>query len=268
MSTVDQIAAATGLTNILNKQQSKQAGLLKELASGETQSSIAKALATPFETEGLTIPVVQKTIALAGNVLSTSQQALSSVAANLTQALATASRALSAPASERGVLAQNFNELIDQTKSFTDNATVNSLNLVGSNAKAMSVDTTTEGGQLTVAAAPSSAKALGVSDVGTNGWSSTAQIQASINQIQTALNQVSSTQSKLAAAQTALSAASQVNQSSALAASSSAATLVGADVGAAVLNEKKTIAQTELATYADEEHSARHARNILGLLKK
>jgi hypothetical protein len=147
MSTVDQIAAATGLTNILNKQQSKQAGLLKELASGETQSSIAKALATPFETEGLTIPVVQKTIALAGNVLSTSQQALSSVAANLTQALATASRALSAPASERGVLAQNFNELIDQTKSFTDNATVNSLNLVGSNAKAMSVDTTTEGGQ-------------------------------------------------------------------------------------------------------------------------
>src|SRR5262249_2589351 len=145
--------------------------------------------------------IVQRNIALAGNVLSTSGQALSSVAANLTQALATASRALSAPASERGVLAQNFNLLLDQTKGFTDNATLNSLNLVGSNAKAMSVNTTTEGGQLTVAAAPSSAAALGVSDVGTNGWTSTAEIQSSINQIQSALNQISSTQSKFAAAQ-------------------------------------------------------------------
>ena len=267
MSTVDQVAAATGLTNILNRQQSKQAGLLKELASGETQSSIAKALATPFETESLTIPVVQKNIALAGNVLSTSEQALSSVAANLTQALATASRALSAPVSERGVLAQNFNELVDQTKSFTDNATVNSLNLVGSNAKAMSVNTTTEGGQLTVAASPSSAKALGVADVSSSGWNTTAEIQNSINQIQTALNQITSTQSKFAAAQTALQAASQVNESSALAASSSAAALVGADVGRAVLNEKTSLAQTELATYASEE-ADRNTRNILGLLEK
>ena|SRR5579859_3219867 len=268
MSTVDQVAAATGLTNILNRQQSKQAGLLKELASGETQSSIAKALATPFETESLTIPVVQQNIALAGNVLSTSGQALSSVAANLTQALATASRALSAPVSERGVLAQNFNELIDQTKSFTDNATVNSLNLVGRTAKPMSVNTTTEGGQLTVAAAPSSANALGVADVSASGWNSTAEIQSSINQIQTALNQITSTQSKFAAAQTALQAASQVNESSALAASSSAAALVGADVGKAVLSEKTTTAQTELATYASEEGNAQHEREILGLLKK
>lgn len=267
MSTVDQVAAATGLNNILNRQQSKQAGLLKELASGETQSSIAKALATPFETDSQTIPIVQQNVALAGNVLATSQQALSSVAANLTQALATASRALSAPASERSVLAQNFNELIDQTKSFTDNATVNSLNLVGSGAKAMSVNTTTEGGQLTVAAAPSSAKALGVADVSASGWNSTAAIQNSINQIQTALNQISSTQSKFAAAQSALQVASQVNQSTALAASSSAATLVGADVGAAVLNEKTSLAQTELASYASEEEN-RHAHNSLGVLDK
>jgi flagellin-like hook-associated protein FlgL len=266
MSTVDQIASATGLTDILNRQQAKQAGVLKELASGNSQSSIANALATPFETESQTIPVVQQNITLAGNVLSTSGQALSSVAANLTQALATASQALSAPASERGVLAQNFNELIDQTQSFVNNATVNGLNLVGSNAQAMKVNTTTEGGQLTVAAAPSSASALGVTDVSAQGWSSTAAIQASINQIQTALNQVSSTQSKLAAAQTALSAASMVNQSSALAASSSAATLVGADVGKAVLDEKKTLAQIELSTYAGEEQSTEHARNILGLL--
>src|SRR5579859_4080258 len=105
MSTVDQIAAANGLNNVLNRQQAKQAGLLKEIATGESQSSIAKALATPFQTEELTIPVVQQNIALAGNVLSTSGQALSSVASSLTQALATASRALSAPVSERGVLA-------------------------------------------------------------------------------------------------------------------------------------------------------------------
>jgi len=267
MSTVDQVAAATGLTNILNRQQSKQAGLLTELASGQSQSSIANALATPFETEGQTIPVVQQNVALAGNVLSTSGQALSSVAANLTQALATASQALSAPASERGVLAQNFNELIDQTKSFTDNATVNGLNLVGSGAQSMSVNTTTEGGKLTVAAAPSSAQALGVADVGASGWNSTAEIQTSINQIQTALNQITSTQSKFAAAQTALQAASQVNQSSALAASASAATLVGADVGAAVLSEKTSQAQSELASYASEEQN-KQARNSLGLLDK
>lgn len=267
MSTIDQTAAATGLTNVLNRQQAKQAALLRELASGEKQSSIAQALATPFETEELTIPVVQQNVALAGNVLSTAGQALTSVAANLTQALAIASRALSAPDSVRGVLAQNFNMLIDQTQGFVNNATVNGLNLVGSGAKGMTVNTTTQGGQLAVAAAPSSANALGVADIGANGWSSTAEIQSSINQLQTALNQVSSTESKFAAAQSALSAAAQVNATTALAASSSAATLVGADVGRAVLEEKKTLAQTELATYAGEEHNARHARNILGLLK-
>lgn len=250
MTTVDQIAAATGLNNVLNRQQSKQAGLVKELATGETQSSIAKALATPFETEGQTLPVVQQNIALAGNVLSTSGQALSSVAANLTQALVTATEALSAPPAARTVLAQQFNAEIDQTKGFVDNATVNGLNLVGSNAKAMSVNTTTEGGQLTVQAAPSSAQALGVSDVSSSGWKTTADIQNSINQIQNALNQVTSTQSKFAAAQSALNAASQVNQATALAASSSAAALVGADIGAAVLGEKQSAAQAQIAAYA------------------
>lgn len=253
MSTVDQIAAATGLNNVLNKQQAKQAGLLRELASGNNQSSIANALATPFETEEQTLPVVQQNIALAGNVLSTSGQALSSVTANLTQALVTATEALSAPPAAQKVLAQQFNAEIDQTKGFVDNATVNGLNLVSSNAKAMTVNTTTEGGQLTVAAAPSSAQALGVADVGASGWKSTADIQNSINQIQTALNQVTSTQSKFAAAQSALNAASQVNQSTALAASSSAAALVGADIGAAVLGEKQSAAQAQIASYALEE---------------
>ena len=120
---------------------------------------------------------------------------------------------------------------------------------------------------LTVAAAPSSATALGVADVSASSWSNASAIQASINQIQTALNQISSTQSKFAAAQTALQAASQVNQSSALAASSSAAALVGADIAAAVLSEKTSQAQSELASYASEEQN-KQTRSILGLLEK
>ena len=264
MTTVDQIAASTGLTESLNRQQAKQAGLVKELASGNNLSSIVNALATPFETEGLTIPVVQQNISLANNVLSTSNQALSSVAANLTQALVTATEALSAPPAAQGVLAQQFNALIDQTQGFVNNATVNSLNLVGSNAKPMTINTTTEGGQLTVAAAPSSANALGVADVGASGWSNSSQIQASINQVQSALNQITSTQSKFAAAQTALNAAQQVNETTALAASSTAATLVGADIGAAVLGQKQTFEQREFAAYALDEKNKGH-RHVIGL---
>ena len=266
MSTVDQIASATGLTNTLNRQQAKQAGVLTELASGSTQSSIAKALATPFETESQTLPVVQQNIALAGNVLSTSGQALTSVAANLTQALATASQALSAPDSVKGTLAQQFNSLIDQTQGFVNNSTINGLNLVGSGAKSMTVNTTTEGGQLTLAAAPSSASALGVANVSASSWSSASEIQSSINQIQTALNQITSTQSKFAAAQTALTAAAQVNQSSALAASSSAAALTGTNVAAAAVNGKTAQAQTQFAAYAEEEENNENERTVRSLL--
>jgi flagellin-like hook-associated protein FlgL len=267
MTTVDQIAAANGLNHTLNKQQAKQAGLLKEIATGETLSSIAKALATPFETEEQTLPVVQRNIALAGNVLSTSGQALSSVASSLSQALVTATEALNATPAARTVLAEQFNDQIDQTKSFVNNATVNGLNLVGSNAKAMSVNTTTEGGQIVVAAAPSSASALGVSDTTSSSWKTTADIQNSINQIQNALNQVTSTQAKFAAAQSALNAAALVNQSTALAASNSAAALVGADIGAAVLGAKQSLAQTEIAAYASDEEN-KHKSHILGLFKK
>lgn len=267
MSTVDQIAAANGLNNVLNRQQAKQAGLLKEIASGQSLSSTAKALATPFATEEQTIPVVQRNIALAGNVLSTSSQALSSVAANLAHALVTATEAVSAPAAARTVLAQQFNAEIDQTTGFVNGATVNGLNLVGSNAQPMSVNTTTEGGKLTVQAAPSSASALGVSDVGSSGWGSSAEIQSSINQIQNALNQITSTQAKFAAAQSALNAASQVNQATALAASSSAAALVGSDIGAAILNQSRASTQTDFAAYASEEQNKSESY-ILELLKK
>jgi len=250
MSTVDQIAAANGVTNILNRQQAKQAALVKELATGEKQSSIAQALATPFETDELTIPVVQKNIALAGNVLSTSNQALSSVAASLEQAEAVASQALSAPSSVKSALVLQFNGLLDQTKSFVNNATVNGANLIGAKSAPLFVNTTTEGGKLTVANEQADANALGVQNATLTSWGSDAQINAAINQIRNALNQVTSIQSKFAAAQSALTAASQVNESAALAASSSAAALVGADVGALVLESKKTLAQAELAAFA------------------
>lgn len=278
MSTVDQIAAANGVQNILNRQQAKQAGLAKELASGETASSIAKALATPFETESLTIPVVQKNIELANNVLSTSNQALSSVTANLEQAEAVASQALSAPAAAKSVLVQQFNALLDQTKSFVNNATVNGINLIGANSKAMFVNTTTEGGKLTVASEQADANALGVKDATLTSWGSDAQINAAINQIRNALNQVTSLQSKFAAAQSALSAASQVNESSALAASSTAAALVGADIGAVVLEERKAQALAEFSAFSTEksvpnEHGlrrleGRHPHALKGLFDK
>ena len=265
MPTVDQIAAANGITNILNRHQTKQAGLIKEIATGESQSSIAKALATPFESESLTIPVVQKNIELANSVLSTSNQALSSVAANLTQAEAVVAEASSAPESAKGALAQQFNGLLDQTKGFVDNATVNGLNLIGSNSRPMTINTTTEGGVLTVQNQQADAKALGVEEANLTSWGMGAQVNAAINQIRNALNQVTSLQSKFAAAQAALAAASQVNESSALAASSSAAVLASADVGAVVLEAKKEQVLSEFSAFPMSDKTPPHEHGLRGI---
>ncbi|MBV8658760.1 MAG: hypothetical protein JO142_13130, partial [Burkholderiales bacterium] len=256
MPIVDQIAAANGVNNILNRQQTKQAGLIKELASGEKPSSISKALATPFETESLTIPVVQKNIALATSVLSASDQALKSVSANLMQAETVASQALSAPESVKSALAQQFNALLEQTKSFVDDATVNGHNLIGSNSHPMSINTTTEGGVLTVQSQQADAKALAVKEADLTSFGTDAQISAAINQIRNALNQITSLQSKFAAAQAALAAASQVNETAALAASSSAAVLASADIGAVVLEAKKEQVLSEFSAFAATEKMA------------
>jgi len=265
MPIVDQIAAANGVNNILNRQQTKQAGLVKELASGEKASSISKALATPFESESLTIPVVQKNIALATTVLSTSNQALSSVSTNLMQAETVASQALSAPESVKSALAQQFNALLEQTKSFVDNATVNGHNLIGTNSHAMSINTTTEGGVLTVQNQQADAKALGIKEAELTSWGTDAQINAAINQIRNALNQVTSLQSKFAAAQAALTAASQVNESSALAASSSAAVLASADVGAVVLEAKKAQVLSEFSAFPMSDKIPPHEHGLRGI---
>jgi len=265
MPIVDQIAAANGINTILNRQQAKQAGLVKELASGETLSSISKALATPVETETLTVPVVQKNIELANSALSTSNGALSSVAASLMQAEAVASQALSAPDSVKSALVQQFNALLDQTKSFVNDATVNGINLVGANSHPLSVNTTTEGGKLTVSNQQADARALGVEEASLTSWGTDAQISAAINQIRNALNQVTSIQSKFAAALAALSAAAQVNESAALAASSAAAALVGADVGALVLESGKTQVFAEFSAFAVGEKGPPHEHGLRGL---
>jgi len=267
MPIVDQIAAANGVNTILNRQQAKQAGLVKELASGETLSTLSKVLSTPFETETLTIPVVQKNIELANNVLSTSNQALSSVAASLMQAEAVASEALSAPNSVKSALILQFNGLLSQTRSFSDNATVNGLNLIGTHSKPMSVNTTTEGGKLTISNQQADAQALGVEEASLTSWGTDAQITAAINQIRNALNQVTSIQSKFAAAQAALSAAAGVNEAAALSASSAAAALVGADVGALVLEAKKTAVLAEFSAFPipESEKGPPHEHGLRGV---
>ncbi len=261
MPRVDEIAAATGINTILAKQQAKQAGLVKELASGYKHEAIAEALATRFETDELTIPVVQKNLQLATSVLNASNQTLSSVTGNLEQALTTAADALSAPPAARKALMLRFNDLLDQTKTYVNNPGINGINLTGQHSAPLTVNTTTEGGKLTVANEQADANSLGVRNITPSGWNSAADVEISINQIRNALNRITSIQSRYAAALSAITAAEGVNQAAVLAASSTAAALVGADVGAAVLEGKKSLAEVELATWG-EHQIHRHGHKI------
>ncbi|MDR3438642.1 hypothetical protein [Telmatospirillum sp.] len=266
MTQVDQVSTAIGVNARLNQQKTQQATLLREMASGTSQSSIANALAVPLDTEVNTIGVAQQNVAIAGNVLSTSRQALTSVSNNLTKMLSTATAALSAPAASQAVLAQQFNALAQQTSGFVANASVNGLNLVSTSSSPMTVNTTTEGGKITVNNEPSDAASLGVSTAGSSGWSGAAAINASITQVQSALNQVSATQARLAAAQNALQFASQVNQSSAIAAAQSQAAVSGADIAATATAAKTSQAQSTLAVTASTEEN-KLAKSVLALFK-
>lgn len=253
MSQVNQTSSSIGVNSLINKQQAKHAALLQEMASGNNQSSMANALAVPFQTESNDLAVVQQNVAIAGNVLSTSQQALTSVSNNLTQMLKTATEALSAPPETQAVLAQQFNGLLQQTTGFVNNASVNGMNLVSTSSSAMTVNTTDQGGQITVNNSPSDAASLGVASTGASGWSGSAAINASINQVQSALAQVSATQASLAAAQNTLNFASQVNESSQLAASQSQAAVSGADIGAVASEAKASQTQSEMAIAASAQ---------------
>ena len=258
MPTVEQIAAATGLSAILKKQEARRADQIKELASGRKHDSVEEALATRFESDELTIPVVQKNLELASSALNASQQTLSSVASTLEQALTTAADAISAPYSARKALAEHFDDLLDQTKTYVNNPGINGINLTGAHSKPLTVNTTVEGGKLTIANEAADANSLGVQNVLPSGWNSPADVQATINQIRNALNRITSIQSRYAAALAAISAAGGVNQAAVLAASSTAAALVGADVGAAVLEGKKSLAEVELATWGSHQIHRHH----------
>jgi flagellin-like hook-associated protein FlgL len=236
------------------------------LASGTTSSTIATALAVPLATQASSLNVAQQNVAIAGNVLSSAQQALTSVGNTLTQALATASEALSAPVATQAILARQFNALMQQTSGLVDNAQVGGQNLVAAGSTPMTVNTTGEGGQITVANAPSDAASLGVGAAASEGWGSAAAINASIDQVQSALNQITSTQASFAAAQNVLQVASQVNQSSLLAAAQSQAAVSGSDVAATAAASSTAQVQSVLAVAASAQQD-KLAKSVVKLLK-
>lgn len=266
MSYTDQVSTSIGVNSQINRQQAKHAALLSEMASGTLQSSMATALATPLQTEVGTISVVQQNVSIAGSVLSSSQQALSSVSGNLMQMLSTATAALSATGSTRETLSQQFNQLLAQTQTYVGHADVNGINLVSSGSERMTVNTTTHGGQLTVNGQASDASSLGVSSTGASGWTDSSSILSSMSQVQSALNQLTNTQARFAAAQSALGYASQVNQSSLLAAQASEAAVSGADIGAVAAGAKSSQAQSELAISASAQEN-KLDKSVLELFK-
>src|SRR5579859_5864268 len=131
MSITDKIATVTGLNYILTRQQAKQGGAIKELA-------------TASRSTGKNGAVVLRDADLAGKVISASSEALKSVGATLTKALSVAKEAMLTTPDQREALADQFNGLIKQAKDLADNATVKGVNLVGSDAKPIMVNTTVQ----------------------------------------------------------------------------------------------------------------------------
>jgi len=266
MTQADSVSTTIGVNTLLNQQQTTRTALLQALATGTSQSSIANALAVPLESDVTKLSVVQQNVAIADTVLSTSQQALTNVGNTLTNMLSTAAEALSATPEAQATLAQQFNAALQQTSGFVANASVNGLNLVSTSSSPMTVNTTTEGGQITVANKPSDAASLGVAAVGSSGWSDAAAIKASISQVQSAIAQISSTQASFAAAQNALSFATQVNQSSLLATTQSQAAVSGADIAATAAAAKTSQTQSDLAVAASSEEN-KLTKSILEMFK-
>lgn len=268
MSIVDQIAAVTGLSEILMRKQAKQAGVVRDIASGDGQSSIAKAPGSSSETESDTTPDVHKSIALAGDVIEISSKALSSVTASLSKALATAKSAVNTPPWERDGLEKGFNLLLDEASTYVGEASVNGINLVGEQSRPLIVHTTVEGGKLTIPALPSSTGALGISKAGAGQWVNQSQINQSISQLQLALAHLSASQSKLTAAQSVLRTALQINEVDKLAGGESAVQLVGSDISPAAMNLKRSEAQADLAIVGADQRDVDHARSLVGIRKE
>jgi len=259
MSISDKIAAATGLNYILNRQQAKQGGAIKELASGEKQSATAKLMAVPFDTEEKTSAIVLNDIGLAGSVISSARQALASVSDTLVKALSVATEALSAPPEERKALANQFNSLLGQTEGFIEHADVNGLNLVSSRSRPMTVNTTSLGGELTVANAPSSAAALGIAVIDKASWLEVQSIQMSVNELQNAIISLSTTQSRLAQAQYTLGIAAELNQTMSLTDNRARAAIAEAAIAESAQSEWQAEAKRTVAEEASREANLRQA---------
>ena len=228
MTRVDQIAAATGLAQILNRQQVKQGGLVKEPAL------TAKSARVPSDA-----PAVVKDPELAGKALGTSIEALKGASDSLAKALGAARQALDAPPEQREALAKEFNALVKQTQDFADQA------------KPM-VFPTAQGGQITV---PKS----GIDVLGKASWLNREAIQSSVNELQNAYITLSTTQTQYASAQYALAIAAELERSSELTDSRSVAERATAVILAADHAEWTAEAKRTVAEEANREAALREA---------
>lgn len=231
MSIADKIATVTGLNYVLTRQQAKQGGALKESASNAGTSRNSGA-------------VLVKDAGLADKLLSASSEALKNITATVTKALGVAKEAMLTTPDQREALTEQFNALIKQTKEFADGATVKGLSLMGSGGKPMVVNTTAQGGQLTVPkAAP-----LGIDLLGKASWLDRQSIQVSVNELQNALITLSNTQTQFAQAQYTLSIAAELNRRSELTdnralAGRATATILAADHAEWQAEAKRTVSE-------------------------
>lgn len=242
MSIADKIATVTGLNYVLTRQQAKQGGALKEPGSSLTESGKSGA-------------VLVKDGDLADKLLSASSDALRNMTATVTKALDVAKQAMLTTPDQREALTEQFNGLIKQAKDFADNASVKGLSLMGSDAKPMVVNTTQQGGQMTVAkAAP-----LGIDLLGKASWLDRQSIQSSVNQLQNALITLSNTQTQFAQAQYTLGIAAALNRGSPLTDDRAAAGRATAVILAADHAEWEAEAKRTVAEEANREAALREA---------
>jgi hypothetical protein len=249
MSIVDKIAAATGLDQVMNRQQAKQAGLVKELVTEPKVSPVK-----PRESDAKT-PLMVKDTAWAGRVLANATEAIDKASLHLGQAMDTVKEALSSPLDAQSGMSAKFNAQFQQAAEALDKAKAErGISLVGRDSKPM-MAVTEEGGHVNVA------------DMGTGGidmfgkatWLDRQAIQESVNQLETALITLSETSARFAQAQFTLSLAAELKHGKALTdyrfqASNAAAVIDGAANAEWQAEAKRTVAEE-----ANREASVREA---------
>jgi hypothetical protein len=250
MSIVDQIAAATGLTQILNRPQAKQAGLANEAGAPD-----AKSLAVRARDGDAKTPVVVTDTAWAGRVLINGTEAIDKTSAQLGKAMEIAKQALSSPLDAQAGMAEKFNAHLRDSAEELDKATAErGVTLVGRQSKPM-IAVTSEGGQVKVADLGTG----GIDLVGKATWLDRQAIQQSVNQLETALITLSETRAQFSQAEYTLSLAAELNHGTALVdyrfqASNAAAVIDGAANAEWEAEAKRTVAEE-----ANREASLREA---------